>query len=365
MRKKTFMIVAICASLLIPAEIPANVMNYEETITSYNQENKAPQSFQLDDGAGGTVTAVAQNDTLYVIAKSAIIRSKPGDGGEDLGEALFGTTVQRVAVCDNSWSKVTVQKEDGAEINGYVPNDHLSDQAVVETVSDTVTAVQDCDILDFPGRKDGEVVGEVLEDDEVVRTGSIDGIWSRIVYEDTSGSDQEGYIPTNVLEGYNEGSQMAQADTSTSDGTVEAGSIHKSSGEGIFADAVDGVTSTNDGAAAVAGVVEGTPISVSSDAALRPLGMFRITHYCPCSICCGPWANGITSTGVIAVTNRTIAVDPNQIPYGSKVVINGQIYVAEDCGGAIKENCIDVYVGSHEEGESKGVFYTEVYLLEE
>lgn len=364
MRKKIFMI-AVCASLLVPAEVSANVMGYEETIASYEQENKGFQSFQLDDGAGGMVTAVAKSDALYVVGKNAVIRSKPGEEGEALGEVLFGAQVQRVAVCDNGWSKVTAKKEDGQEMSGYIFNDNLSDRTAVEEISDTVTAARDCDILDFPGRKDGEIVGEILEEDEVVRTGSIDGIWSRIVYEDASGLDQEGYIPTNVLEGYDENTQVAQADTSTSDGTVEAGSIHKSAGQGIFADAVDGVTSTNGGTAAAAGVVEGTPISVSSDAALRPLGMFRITHYCPCSICCGPWANGITSTGITAVTNRTIAVDPDQIPYGSKVVINGQIYVAEDCGGAIKENCIDVYVGSHEEGESKGVFYTEVYLLEE
>ena len=66
------------------------------------------------------------------------------------------------------------------------------------------------------------------------------------------------------------------------------------------------------------------------------------------------YANGITSTGVTATTNHTIAVDPSQIPYGSKVVINGQVYVAEDCGGAIKTNCIDIYVATHAEGEGKG-----------
>ena len=112
------------------------------------------------------------------------------------------------------------------------------------------------------------------------------------------------------------------------------------------------------------GVQIGTPVSVSSDATLKSLGTFRITHYCPCSICCGPWSNGITSTGVTATTNHTIAVDPSQIPYGSKVVINGQVYVAEDCGGAIRTNCIDVYVATHSEAEEKGVFYTEVYLLQ-
>ena len=74
--------------------------------------------------------------------------------------------------------------------------------------------------------------------------------------------------------------------------------------------------------------------------------------------------NGITSTGVTATTNHTIAVDPSQIPYGSKVVINGQVYVAEDCGGAIKTNCIDIYVATHAEGEAKGVYYTDVYLIQ-
>ncbi len=127
---------------------------------------------------------------------------------------------------------------------------------------------------------------------------------------------------------------------------------------------MDGVTSTGGSGSTAAGVQIGTPVSVSSDATLKPLGTFRITHYCPCSICCGPWANGITSTGVTATTNRTIAVDPSQIPYGSKVVINGQVYVAEDCGGAIRTNCIDVYVATHSEAEQKGVFYTEVYLLQ-
>ncbi|MEI3219112.1 MAG: 3D domain-containing protein [Lachnoclostridium sp.] len=46
----------------------------------------------------------------------------------------------------------------------------------------------------------------------------------------------------------------------------------------------------------------------------------------------------------ISNTGRTIAVDASVIPYGSVVVINGHAYVAEDCGGAIKGNKIDIYV---------------------
>lgn len=227
----------------------------------------------------------------------------------------------------------------------------------VKKTEDTVTLADDCDVLDYPGRKEGTVIGEVLEGDEVSRTGTIFDSWSQIIYEDEDGKEQTGYIPTSTLKEYQE--ENSPASTATSDGSVEAGIIHKSTGEGVFAEAVEGVTPD------ASSVLEGQPITVSADSVLRPLGNYRITHYCQCNICCGPWANGVTSTGATATTNRTIAVDPTQIPYGSKVVINGQVYVAEDCGGAIKGNRIDIYVGSHAEGESKGVYYTEVYLIQE
>ena len=273
---------------------------------------------------------------------------------------LLGTKLARVAVCDNGWSKVTFQKDGEDKISGYVQDSVLSDTETVNKFTDTVTVASDSDIFDYPGRKDGEVVGEVLEDDELKRTGTVDDIWSRIVYTDDNGTEQTGYIPTSCLEGYQE-TEVAKAEQEKK---TKAGALTKSSGEGIFADAVDGVTSTGGSGTTASGVQIGTPVSASADATLKPLGTFRITHYCPCSICCGPWANGITSTGVTATTNRTIAVDPSQIPYGSKVVINGQVYVAEDCGGAIRTNCIDVYVATHSEAEQKGVFYTEVYLLQ-
>jgi 3D (Asp-Asp-Asp) domain-containing protein len=69
-------------------------------------------------------------------------------------------------------------------------------------------------------------------------------------------------------------------------------------------------------------------------------------------------AYGITKTGTKATYRRTIAVDPKVIPLGSKVYIefpepytymNGN-YIAEDTGGAIKGNKIDVFMG---EGKRK------------
>lgn len=90
------------------------------------------------------------------------------------------------------------------------------------------------------------------------------------------------------------------------------------------------------------------------------LGEFKLTAYCPCNKCSGQWGTQ-TSTGATATQGRTIAVDPNAIPYGTVVVINGQEYVAEDTGSAIKEKRIDIYFDSHEAALEFGVQYVEVY----
>lgn len=101
-----------------------------------------------------------------------------------------------------------------------------------------------------------------------------------------------------------------------------------------------------------------------------PLGEFKVTHYCPCSACCGEWADGITATGTKATEGRTVAVDPAVIPYGSKLVVlyedgTQATYVAEDRGGAIKGNRLDVYMDSHEAALACGVKTAEVYLVKE
>lgn len=93
----------------------------------------------------------------------------------------------------------------------------------------------------------------------------------------------------------------------------------------------------------------------------RNLGEFKLTGYCSCTKCCGK-TDGITATGTVATAGRTIAVDPSVIPYGSVIKINDKEYVAEDCGGAIKNNKIDIFFDSHEEALAWGVKYADVYV---
>lgn len=98
-----------------------------------------------------------------------------------------------------------------------------------------------------------------------------------------------------------------------------------------------------------------------SEPELRSLGRFKLTAYCACSKCCGK-SDGITASGTKAKQGRTIAVDPKQIPYGTKVVINGHTYVAEDCGGSIKQNRIDVFFNSHKDALNFGIQHAEVFI---
>ena len=57
-----------------------------------------------------------------------------------------------------------------------------------------------------------------------------------------------------------------------------------------------------------------------------------MTAYCPCAICCGPYANGITASGKVAAAKHTIAVDAYNpvVPMGTKVIIEGTEYTVED-----------------------------------
>lgn len=92
------------------------------------------------------------------------------------------------------------------------------------------------------------------------------------------------------------------------------------------------------------------------------LGNFKLTYYCACELCCDV-ETGITATGTPVIEGQTIAVDPNVIPYGTQVIINGHVFTAEDCGGAIKGNRIDIYVNDHNKANALGVNYADVYLM--
>lgn len=103
------------------------------------------------------------------------------------------------------------------------------------------------------------------------------------------------------------------------------------------------------------------------------LGEFVLTAYCPCVHCCGEWSAEHpsrigtdyiqkTASGTIPTAGRTIGVDPSVIPFGTTVIINGHEYVAEDRGGAIKGNKIDIFFSDHAEALDFGRQTAEVFI---
>ncbi|GAA0863029.1 3D domain-containing protein [Paraclostridium tenue] len=73
--------------------------------------------------------------------------------------------------------------------------------------------------------------------------------------------------------------------------------------------------------------------------------------------------DSITSTGTVPKWG-TIAVDPRIIPYGTKVYIPkfNQTFVAEDCGGAIKGNKIDIFMNSEGKAYDWGRKTIDIYI---
>lgn len=77
---------------------------------------------------------------------------------------------------------------------------------------------------------------------------------------------------------------------------------------------------------------------------------------------------GITASGTRVRRSvggySTVAVDPRVIPLGTKLYIEGYGYaIAEDTGGAIKGNRIDLYFNSSSQVSNWGVKYVDVYIV--
>ena len=92
------------------------------------------------------------------------------------------------------------------------------------------------------------------------------------------------------------------------------------------------------------------------------LGEFEMTGYCGCDICCGTKAVKLTKMETVPKPEYTVAADPEVIPLGSSIVINGVTYHVEDVGQAIKGKSIDIFFATHEEAIEFGRQKMTVYL---
>ena len=97
--------------------------------------------------------------------------------------------------------------------------------------------------------------------------------------------------------------------------------------------------------------------------AYQYIGECTVTYYCcePYAHICGD-GDGLTATG-IPVTPGVVAVDPEVIPLGSTVIIDGQAYLAADTGGTVRGNHVDIAVATHQEAEGLGTTTADVWVV--
>lgn len=92
------------------------------------------------------------------------------------------------------------------------------------------------------------------------------------------------------------------------------------------------------------------------------MGEFKCTAYCPCCDCSEGY-DDTTAMQTRAKEGHTIAVDPDVIPFGTKVLIGDTVYTAEDCGGLVQGDVIDIFMEDHERVEEFGVKYLHVWIV--
>ena len=110
------------------------------------------------------------------------------------------------------------------------------------------------------------------------------------------------------------------------------------------------------------GIDYSAPAGSSVDGLGTPLytRKVNVTHYCACSKCCGDNADGITASSK-RVAPGMVAMS-SYYPFGTVLVINGEVYTVEDRGGSGIENDIarvDIYVEDHQQALRLGRYWAE------
>jgi len=92
----------------------------------------------------------------------------------------------------------------------------------------------------------------------------------------------------------------------------------------------------------------------------------RVTAYCPCSKCCGEYADGITASGYEIQPGACFVAADRRFAFGTKMIIpgynNSLAVEVLDRGGAIQGNRLDVFFATHSEALEWGVQHLNIEI---
>lgn len=88
------------------------------------------------------------------------------------------------------------------------------------------------------------------------------------------------------------------------------------------------------------------------------LGTWKVTAYCPLECCNGKGRAWTTASGAPMEAGKTVAV--GGLPFGTELMINGQLYVVQDRG--VKGKHVDILFPDHDSALAFGVKKAEVFI---
>jgi uncharacterized protein YgiM (DUF1202 family) len=128
-------------------------------------------------------------ETVY-INKNANIRSGPGEEFNALGGLLMGEMVTRIGIGDNGWSKIYKRGTESYIRSDFLQKEPLFENTSVmteigevtfEEINELVYAAKTANVRNGPS-VNSEDIGDLYEDDLILRIGVGDNGWSLIVY---------------------------------------------------------------------------------------------------------------------------------------------------------------------------------------
>jgi len=103
------------------------------------------------------------------------------------------------------------------------------------------------------------------------------------------------------------------------------------------------------------------------DACRDIIQTFKATAYCPCSKCCGKFADGITANGHKIRPGDAFVAASKDIPFGTMMIVpgynNDRPVPVLDRGGAITAGRLDLFFSTHQKALEWGVKNVEVTIL--
>lgn len=243
------------------------------------------------------------------------------------------------------------------DINSYVDQISASQEEAQQLMADISNA--DSNITALVQQAEAE---KAAEEEKAQNT---EDASSDSSYEDTDNSssdsssedagdnyDDYGYDP-------DEDTTESSSSSTSSDVVVEEEDAEEDEAQagGASEDTDESYEDTSDASADTSDTAADTSDSGSSSQGTY-LGNFTLTAYCNCAQCCGT-AGNLTASGTVPTAGRTVAMAG--VPFGTKLLINGNVYTVEDLGTPYGH--VDIYCGSHEEALSFGLQSADVYQV--